>query len=216
MSRRQTNYLYLALSVVYVIITIIQSYADGMLPAWLYVSVAMVTVEISIFETMKMTIAAITKVHNMRLKMINHYQRSMVRHIYLLGKFQCTEDEKLECQKILENDKSSREKPKQVNYAKLSDKIISIIDFVEIFVCVGIILITPLKVIPYDLITNKFISAMSLLSFAMMFFTLYVGTIEKSDDIWQEFENDLKTERYYLDIIEKIANNSDKNQTNAP
>lgn len=76
MSRRQTNYLYLALSVVYVIITIIQSYADGMLPAWLYVSVAMVTVEISIFETMKMTIAAITKVHNMRLKMINHHQRS--------------------------------------------------------------------------------------------------------------------------------------------
>lgn len=71
-------------------------------------------------------------------------------------------------------------------------------------------MITPLKLIPYDKLTNELINVMTLVSFAFMFLSYFLSNIKDNqknyqEERWRIYEN---TCFEYLEILEKVASDN--------
>ena len=202
MKQKQSNYLALALFIVYAIITIIQISLDELLSAWLYFSIAFVTIDITLFEAIKNITLKLISYFESYIQMNMSFQDSFFRHINIYDKFPQLNDEKQELKHgldILQN---------KINIQKVNVKIkrlrclLKILDFIQILCCACIILLTPIKIIPYDTATNKLIAVLSLVSFSFTFFTIYLNSM---DNYNSKSEKYLITSDYYLNLLEKIA-----------
>ena len=76
--------------------------------------------------------------------------------------------------------------------------------------CTIQIMITPLKLIPYDKLTNELINVMTLVSFAFMFLSCFLSSIKDKqknyqEERWRICEN---TCFEYLEILEKVASDN--------
>lgn len=93
---------------------------------------------------------------------------------------------------------------------KYWEKILSIISCVQVTICTIQIMITPLKLIPYDNLTNELINAITLISFAFMFLSYFLSSIKDNqknyqEERWRIYEN---TCFEYLEILEKVASDN--------
>lgn len=203
----KSNYILLGMAISYILIAIIQIRIDGLLPATLYVTVAFVSLEFTIFEMQKSTIGFLIY----SLKMINTIGKLQTefidRSIKTYDKFNVLRNEtkllKNELEMLPDND-SLVKNNKKIEYW---EKILSIISCVQVTICTIQIMITPLKLIPYNNLTNELINVITLISFAFMFLSYFLSSIKAEQKNYQE-------ERWriyeticfdYLKVLEKVA-----------
>lgn len=205
MKQKQTNYLILALSIIYAIITGIQISINELLPAWLYISIAFVTIDITLFESVKNIASKLIRSYERRAQINASFSNNYLRQINIYDKFPQLNEEKQELQYELDMIQN------RINIQKINIKIkrlryfLNALDFIQMLCCACIILITPLKTSSYDAVTNKTIAVLSLISLSTTFLTLYFNNI--NNDIDDKVENYLSVSDFHLKILEKIDDN---------
>lgn len=213
MMNRKNNYLMLSLFIVYMIIAIIQFKANGLLPAWLYVSIAFVTVNISICEALKSSLTSMVKILKSRIAIKNKFINNLNKCITIYDRFDNLNKEKEMLVDSLNKIKERNDCERTNKRIKKTEKVLHFFEFFEIFSCTVILFITPLKAHTYDIITNKMISAMSLISFSLMFLSIYINNNEKDIDFSQEADLYFEKFEHSMMILEKLsADYEDKKQ----
>lgn len=208
----KSNYILLGMAISYILIAVIQIRTDGLLPATLYVTVAFVSLEFTIFEMLKSTIGFLIY----SLKMINTIGKLRMefidRSIKAYDKFNVSGNEtkllKNELAMLLDNDSLVKNNRK----VKYWEKILSIISCAQITICTIQIIITPLKLIPYDNLTNKLINVITLISFAFMFLSYFLSSIKAEqknyqEERWHIYETTCSN---YLKILEQVASHNEQ------
>lgn len=173
----KSNYILLGVAISYILIAIIQINIDGLLPASVYVTVAFVSLEFTTFEMLKSTTCFL--IHS--LKVINIIAKSRTefieRSIKTYDRFNVLGNET----KFLKNEltmlPNSDILVQNNRKIKALEKFIMAVSGIQIVICTIQIMITPLKLIPYDKLTNKMINAMTLISFAFMFLSYFISNI---------------------------------------
>lgn len=209
---KESNYILFGVAVSYFLIAIIQMKMDGLLPASLYVTVAFVSLEFTVFEMFKSVIDCL--VHNLQKTDIKVKSRKefIKKSIKIYDRFNIlkSESKKLEDELIMlsYNENLTRNNGK----IKRLKGLFFVMSCIQTIVCTMQIMITPLKLIPYDKLTNKVINIVTLVSFACMFLSCFFS------NLWNE-HNDFQEERWhiyevvssdYLEMLEKIASENEK------
>lgn len=195
------------MAISYILIAVIQIRMDGLLPGSLYVTVAFVSLEFTILEMLKSTtkylIHGLNKSNEMNKANVELFRRSIKTY----SQFAVLSEDTKEYENAMTisiKDSKSYANSKKV---KKLNKMLSIVSCVQIIVCTMQIIITPLKAIPYDKMTTGVLNAITLISFAMMFLSLFFSSI------WDDYNSDLMEKRkiyehtltMHLDILDKIA-----------
>ena len=173
----KSNYILLGVAISYILIAIIRINIDGLLPASVYVTVAFVSLEFTTFEMLKSTTCFL--IHS--IKVINIIAKSRTefieRSIKTYDRFNVLGNET----KFLKNEltmlPNSDILVQNNRKIKALEKFIMAVSGIQIVICTIQIMITPLKLIPYDKLTNKMINAMTLISFAFMFLSYFISNI---------------------------------------
>lgn len=201
------NYTLLALAIVYGIVAIMQFFADGIFSMRLYFSVAFISVLTTLCEFLKSSIKWMRLLNKERSDNILERQNRIKEHIVVLGQypalFELTEAYKKSFEDM---SKYLEQKPKGL-HDKFLDFEERILPFVEIFQILCIAIITPLKIVPNNLLTNKIISILSLLSVAFAFWSIYMNeaTSNMIEQNQEERRKLFQTSDHYLNIIKKIS-----------
>ena len=210
---KNCRYIYLGLAVSYIVVAIIQATAKGALSAALYVTVAFVTLELTLFEIIKSVLKRIldniTSMEMIKSEYVSLLQRNICafeKHPFLqkdIDEFNSKLDKQL-----------SNTKPQKIKKRALHlSKFINVLSICQIVICCVQVIITPLKLIPYDLITTKTINVLTLLSFALVFISYFLSSFD--DDKKQMLEQiniEKNVSEYYLDVVERINHENEQNQ----
>lgn len=171
----EKNCALLALAIVYGIVAVLQFFADGIFSMQLYFSVAFISVLTTLCEGMKSSIKWMRVLKKESSNSVLEIQNSMKEHIAVLGQYPALFELTDQYKKSMEGmSKHLEEKPKAFR-DKFLDFEERILPFVEIFEILCIAIITPLKIIPNNLLTNKVINILSLLSVAFAFWSIYMN-----------------------------------------
>lgn len=203
---RKGNYFLLSLFAVYMIIAIIQFAEKSLLPAWLYVSISFVTVNVTICETLKSIMIGTIKLSKNTIATENRFINNLNKMAKVCSKFDKLNLERDSLINLLNEISKTDTCDKATKKIKRAEKILHFFEFLEVFLCTAIILITPLRVIPYDIFTTKMISAMSLFSFSLIFFSIYIN-----DDINNAISYTPEEDSYFemcqltMNTLEKIS-----------
>lgn len=202
---RKSNYFVLSLFVVYIIIAIIQISLDGLLPAWLYVSISFVSISISSCEVLKSILALIIKILKKQLATTNKFIDNISRNINIYSYYDKLKDEKEILCNSLEKIKDKNILAKNNKKIALYEKMIHLIEFFEILSSTIMLFITPLKLIQYDNITNRINSILALFSFAFIFLSLYINNVAADIDAFGEADLYFEKTDYNMEILKKIS-----------
>lgn len=203
------NYTLLALAVVYGIVAIMQLFADGIFSIRLYYSVAFISLLTTLCEFLKSSTKWIRLLEKERSDNILERQNRIKEHIAVFDKcpalFELTEAYKNSFEDM---SKYLDQKPERIHvkFLKFLDIEESILPFVEIFQILFVTIITPLKIVPNNLLTNKTISILSLLSVAFAFLSIYMNEVVSNmiDQAQEKRRNLFQTSDHYLNIIKRI------------
>ena len=207
----KSNYILLGVAISYILIAIIQIKIDGLLPASVYVTIAFVSLEFTTFELLKSTIGFLIHI----LKVINTIAKLRTefieRSIKTYDKFNILSNETKLLKKELIMLPSSDTLVQNNRKIKALEKFVMAVSCIQIVICTIQIMITPLKLIPYDKLTNKMINVMTLISFAFMFLSYFLSSINDNynnyqKEKWHIYET---TCSEYLKILEKVASDNE-------
>jgi len=201
------KYIFLGIAISFFIIAYIQYTISSPLTARIYVTVALVSVNLSVLELLK-TITQIIQVNAEKLKLIYIEENTYLnKSINLFEKYKSLKDDidyfkcHLDKKQIKENKIQKYDKTIYV-----TSIITTIFTILQIVMCTVECVITQLYTIPYDDITNQFINITTLVAFGFMFLTYFVKYYH--EEKLQKLEYDMKVENkistYYLSVIEKI------------
>ncbi len=170
------NYFILGIAISYLIVAVIQFINPQTLGAAVYVTVSFVSFEFATIELIKSLINMIKENLNIGEKIINDEYERLKSTIASTEKYESLQNETLRCKSELENLEkiSTKFKNKNKRYIEISQKLYSVLSALQIIICMVQIIIIPLKLIPYDSLTNKTINVISLISFAMVFFSYFI------------------------------------------
>lgn len=202
---KKSNYFVLSLFVVYIIIAIIQILLDGLLPAWLYVSISFVSISISLCEALKSILALMIKILKKQMATTNKFIDNISRNINIYSYYDKLKDEKEILCNSLEKIKDKNIFAKNNKKIALYEKMIHLIEFFEILSSTIMLFITPLKLIQYDNITNKINSILALFSFAFIFLSLYINNVVADIDAFGEADLYFEKTDYNMEILKKIS-----------
>lgn len=208
----KNNYILLGMTVSYILVAVIQIRIDGLLPASLYVTVAFVSLEFTMLEMIKNVGFYFLYGMNRWNKMHETYVELFERSIKTYSKFNVLNEVKKEYENAIISLQNDSELSKYKKRTKAINQIISIVSCVQIIICTIQIIITPLKVIPYDQMTNKTINAIMLISFAMMYLSFFFSSIGRdyNSDLMEKHKLHEKTLTMHLDVLDKIAAKSEE------
>ena len=204
------NYTLLALGIVYMIIATIQIFTSGIIAMQLYFSVAFISLSTTLCEFLKSCINWICTIGATATAIAIDGTKTIGKDIELIKQYPSLSELKGQLQTEYE-DLTKRLEPKKETSRDKRLKIIgSIIPFIEIFDILFFAIITPLKIIPNDLLTNKVINIMSLLSVALAFLSIYMSDATSNTlDYYKEKSHIYcQISNFYLDIIKKISEDS--------
>ena len=201
------KYIFLGIAISFFIIAYIQYTISSPLTARIYVTVALVSVNLSVLELLK-TITQIIQVYAEKLKLIYIEENTYLnKSINLFEKYKSLKDD-IDYFKCHLDKKQTKENKIQ-KYDKtiyVTSIITTIFTILQIVMCTVECVITQLYTIPYDDITNQFINITTLVAFGFMFLTYFVKYYH--EEKLQKLEYDMKVENkistYYLSVIEKI------------
>lgn len=206
------NYLFLGIGISYIVVAIIQATLPGVLSVNLYVTVAFISFELTLFELIK-------SVAQLFYRSIENYEKMRVDYINLLEKniaafkpfsILNTDTQALEnkLQAIQNNGKMAKYKKR----AQFLKKAIWGLTVLQIVLCCVQATVIPLKSIPNDLLTAKMINVLSLLSFAFLFISYFItNTSDAANRVATEkLDTEASISEHFINIIERIGEDSNK------
>lgn len=203
--RTRKNYLCLALFVVYFIVAIIQANHNDLLPAWLYISIGFVTIDITLCEAIQNLIVQIIMLHEIQIQESHCFLNNIMRHIDIFGKFPQLKEKQIKYIHIFKKINASTNVEKLKRRTRILERTLTISKFAEILICALIVLLAPLKTFPYNVQTNKLISVLTLFSFSFTFFALTFNSFVNSNKMPRDVKNCVENSKYYLEILEELA-----------
>ena len=198
----------MAVSIAFLILAMIQFFNPKLLNTSFYFSIAFVSFLFSLAELIK-NIADNMEITALKRKQV------IIRKIEMLEKriktFETYEElsDNIKIDKIELNRLKKIDTDKLIKISRSVQWLDKLLIFFEFIFCVVMTILTLLKAVPNDIQTNKIINILSLISFSLFLFTLYINTYIKDFICNIETEEDIKYERdyYYLSILDKIRNN---------
>lgn len=208
------NYFFLGIAISYFIVAIIQWNIPGALSATVFVTVAFISLELTISETFKIILdgwlnnyKSIINVAKERLLEIENILPIIKKYPSLKEDVNKLQDEKAYITDIIQ----TKEQSKTVSFI---EKAYSLLFALQIVICTIQIIITPLKLIPYDIITTKTINIVTLLTFSIMFLSYFISNIGKDSDERMRIKllANKKTSEYYLNLLKQIHKEQEDKQ----
>lgn len=200
------NYCFLGVSVAYIICACIQWRIEGVLPAWLYLLIAFTSLTISIFELIKDLIEGLIWFSNSYINLRKHADSLAQKHIQLYSHNPSLEPEMQEFQRMLIDEDGRRSIKQNTKRIQTANKLQNIVSCIEIVFVTIMIIMSPLKVIPYDAVTMKCINVVTIFTFGVMFLSLFFKNMIEEEKAYTKavlYHEDISTS-YYLNILKKI------------
>lgn len=207
-------YFFLGIAISYFIVAIIQWNIPGALSATVFVTVAFISLELTISETFKIILdgwlsnyKSMINVAKERLLEIENILPIIKKYPSLKEDVNKLQDEKAYITDIIQ----TKEQSKTVS---IIEKSYSLLFALQIVICTIQIIITPLKLIPYDIITTKTINIVTLLTFSFMFLSYFISNIGKDSDERMRIKllANKKTSEYYLNLLKQIHKEQEDKQ----
>lgn len=208
------NYLFLGIAISYLVVATIQFSVPGVISASVFVTVAFVSLELTILETVKIISNNFVKTNKVMVKVAEERCLEIENILSIIKKYSVLEedtnklqDEKAYLKDIIKTNSQSRK-------IILIEKATSLLSAFQIVFSIIQIIVTPLKIIPYDIFTTKTINIVTLLAFSMMFFSLFASNVE--NDRYERIQEKLlvnkKTSKYYLNLLTQIQKEHEDKQ----
>lgn len=197
------NYFFLGIAISYLIVTIVQFNIDGVINASVFVTVAFVSFELTVLEAIKMASDNFVKANKSMIKVAKERCLEIENILSIIEKCPVLEEEthKLQNEKTYMIDIiKTKEQSKIIRFLKnLYSKLLAI----QIVICMVQIIVTPLKIIPYDIITTRTLNIVTLFTFSVMFFSYFLSSIGNDIDerMKIKWSTNQKTSEYYLNIL---------------
>lgn len=206
------NIFILGISISYFAVAIIQAIVPGTLSAALYVTVSFVSLELSILELIKICINSLIRNYRIRKQITAGNCAQLHRTIINIEKYKTLYDVVSILRLELKESAHKHQELKKDRIYKRLEQVCSIISSVQIILCVLQIVITPLKLIPYDLLTTKVINVCSLMSLAIVFFSYYISSWSEDTirTILSQQQTSENMASFYLTLIENINQAQEK------
>lgn len=206
------NIFILGISISYFAVAIIQAIVPGTLSAALYVTVSFVSLELSILELIKICINSLIRNYRIRKQITAGNCAQLHRTIINIEKYKTLYDVASELRLELKESTHKHPELKKDRIYKRLEQVCPIISSVQIILCVLQIVITPLKLIPYDLLTTKVINVCSLMSLAIVFFSYYISSWSEDTirTILSQQQTSENMASFYLTLIENINQAQEK------
>lgn len=197
------NYFFLGIAISYLIVTIVQFHIDGVINASVFVTVAFVSFELTVLEAIKMASDNFVKANKSMIKVAKERCLEIENILSIIEKCPVLEEEthKLQNEKTYMIDIiKTKEQSKIIRFLKnLYSKLLAL----QIVICMVQIIVTPLKIIPYDIITTRTLNIVTLFTFSVMFFSYFLSSIGNDIDerMKIKWSTNQKTSEYYLNIL---------------
>lgn len=206
------NIFILGISISYFAVAIIQAIVPGTLSAALYVTVSFVSLELSILELIKICINSLIRNYRIRKQITAGNCAQLHRTIINIETYQTLYDVVSILRLELKESAHKHQELKKDRIYKRLEQVCPIISSVQIILCVLQIVITPLKLIPYDLLTTKVINVCSLMSLAIVFFSYYISSWSEDTirTILSQQQTSENMASFYLALIENINQSQEK------
>lgn len=197
------NYFFLGIAISYLIVAIVQFNIDGVISASVFVTVAFVSFELTVLEAIKIASDNFVKANKSIIKVAKERCLEIENILSIIEKCPVLEEETYK----LQNEKTymidiikTKEQSKIIGFLK---KLYSKLLALQIVICMVQIIVTPLKIIPYDIITTKTLNIVTLFTFSAMFFSYFLSSIGNDIDerMQIKWSTNQKTSEYYLNIL---------------
>ena len=210
---KKCNYIFLGIALSYIIIAVVQWSLESPLNASLYVTIAFVSLELTALEIIKTLANGLLYTIDYRAKLGKEYLQLLQKNKSVFEKHPALEEQTKAYESKIEEVQQKLQKKNCLNNASLVKRITSIITVFQIVFCTIQILLTPLKIIPYDTITSKTINSLTLLSFGLLFLSYFISAWinEGRNEMQEKLDVERNISIYYLDVIEKISNENTHN-----
>ena len=216
MNKNIGNYFLLGIAASYLALAVVQATLPGLLPMHLYVTVAYASLGISFLELIRSILKRIYDLRNSRRETLRRELDICEKHIQVLSKYSALEEDLKQHQEIQRKLKVRKEAIQNQKHSQWPKHVSNIVSCLQIvYICI-MAAITMVKKIPNDLSSNRVICFNSLVSFALLFISFYVGSSMETDDsvsIASHLSDVEEIERYYLNLLDKAtpsSNSSDK------
>ena len=203
------KHIYLGIAISYFILAIIQFQLPGTLSANLYVTIAFASLELSILQIIKSLLQCVKRNYREKHLLIKNYSDRLKRNIKLFEPYKSLDGYTQLFRSKL------KDLPEQDNHEamiKKIDKLDFALTFFQIVFCTIQMTIMPLKIIPFDALTNKTINVLTIISFAFMFLSYYFTSDEKEkqNSMKERLSIEENLSNYYFDVIESINKETDQ------
>ena len=210
----RTDYLYIGIVVYFISLALIQFTIPDMLPASLYISIAWISIELTLIELMKTIMNHII----INRRRIQNYSQSELelrnRLSNLLKDNYELKDLYEENHKFIQSITNKLNKYSNSKMTATLNRIIILLSIIQTIVCSVQFSLMLVKKIPTTIYTNKIISVLSLLSFAFLLLSLFIT--QKSEESMYNSDEKMQLlqgiEREYTVILERFK--SSTNDTN--
>lgn len=210
----RTDYLYIGIVVSFISLALIQFTIPDMLPASLYISIAWISIELTLIELMKTIMNHII----INRRRIQNYSQS---ELELRNRLSNLLKDNYELKDLYEENhkfiQSITNKLNEYSNSKMTatlNRIIILLSIIQTIVCSVQFSLMLVKKIPTTIYTNKIISVLSLLSFAFLLLSLFIT--QKSEESMYNSDEKMQLlqgiERKYTVILERFK--SSTNDTN--
>ena len=210
----RTDYLYIGIVVSFISLALIQFTIPDMLPASLYISIAWISIELTLIELMKTIMNHII----INRKRIQNYSQSELelrnRLSNLLKDNYELKDLYEENHKFIQSITNKLNEYSNSQMTATLNRIIILLSIIQTIVCSVQFSLMLVKKIPTTIYTNKTTSVLSLLSFAFLLLSLFIT--QKSEESMYNSDEKMQLlqgiEREYTVILERFK--SSTNDTN--
>ena len=181
----------------------------------LYFTIASIALELTLLEMIKIILRQRSEEIKFQENVKKNYSKLLERKIAAFNPYlslkAVVDSCKFEKEKLPDNTVLEKQKKTQKMLTKITN-ILSV--FQMIFCCVQII-ITPLKLVPYNSTTMRIINVETLLSFAFVFISYFCSSFDfkrKQDSEMIDIETN--TANYYLTVIEIMNDDKERESKN--
>lgn len=197
------KHFYLGIAICYFIVAIIQFQMPGTLNANLYVTIAFVSLELSLLQILKSLVQTLKRNISEKHRLIKNYSDILKRNIKLFEPYKSLDGYTQLFRSKL------KDIPEQDNHEAMINKLDKLdfaLTFFQLVFCTIQMIIMPLKIIPFDALTNKTINVLTIITFAFMFLSYYFTSDEKErrDSMKERLSIEENLSNYFFDVIESI------------
>ena len=175
----------------------------GTLNANLYVTIAFVSLELSLLQILKSLVQTLKRNISEKHRLIKNYSDILKRNIKLFEPYKSLDGYTQLFRSKL------KDIPEQDNHEAMINKLDKLdfaLTFFHLVLCTIQIIIMPLKIIPFDALTNKTINVLTIITFAFMFLSYYFTSDEKErrDNMKERLSIEENLSNYFFDVIESV------------